>query len=129
MKKRPASERQSALSLWALRTPEWALDANLIWAVVLGGLIAVFFLAGAGPALLCLGMVFAAIIALSVEPFSGALVILGGLAASYLLWGGFALALCSAYLALLVLLGVLWTLRKIRYEDRRASRASGPPEA
>jgi hypothetical protein len=118
-------ERQSRLQDWAVRSPDWAVDARFMAALPLVFLGLLALLISPWLALLCLGMLLGLVFALSLEPISGVVILIIGPALAYFFWGSEGLVPAGLFLLLLIFLGFLWTLRSARFEARRAQRVSG----
>lgn len=117
------SER-ALLDRWALRSPDWAVDARALILVPFLFIGLVALLVDPLLPLLLFGMLLLLVFVLSVEPISGLFLIALGPLAAWFWFGAQGAVITGVFLVLLGLLGLLWTLRSIRFEMRRAERIS-----
>jgi hypothetical protein len=119
------SDRQSHLQNWAVKSPDWAVDARFMTIIPLFLIVVIALFADPWLAGLCLLMLLGLVLTLSLEPISGVLIIIIGPAVAFFVWGSSEAIISALFLLLLATLGFLWTLRSIRFEVRRAQRVAG----
>ena len=115
----------SILQSWALKTPDWSVDArglSVIPFLAIGSVALIF-----DPLLAALlaVMLFLLIFALSVEPLSGFFLIFLAPLAGFFISSLTGAIVSGSFIILLIGIGLLWTLRSIRFEMKRAERISG----
>lgn len=107
----------------ALKNPSRS-DAIFGWIVGLGGLGVVWVVCGLAGVAAAVAVAVATVLIVSFEPVSGLAALGIVLVAVYVLAGSGALIASLAYLGLLTLILVVWTLGYIRRERRRSKEAS-----